>query len=1474
MLTALVLSVPVAPAFADTGSGTAPDPTPSAGPGAGAPDPSPSPIAAAIAQAMSTGQPVTVPSQTTQTHQLTANPDGTLTAVDTPLPVRVDQNGTWVPVNATLAQNGNGTYSPAATPSGITLSGGGTSPLAVLTDPAGHQLSYSLPFTLPAPTVSGSTALYSSVLPGVDLSVSVTDQGGFSNVLIVHSASAAANPDLTKLTLAASTQGLILSTDAEGDLDASAADGSLAYTAPKPVMWDSSTTGSGTSGTQAAQARRVRSATTAVGSDDTPSSAAGPGTGAQVDPVAMSVSADQIALTPDQGLLTGSGTQYPVYIDPSINPVNTQVSGAYDEVYSDSECSGSPQYDKPQTSGEGVGYQNYDDGCGTGKERSFYTLPLSGIPSNASVSSSKVTADDTYAASWSCSQNQPVTLHTTGSITSSTDWNNQPATLDTTYNPVPGNVSGGPNPNSSCSQSDAVFTVTTQMQNIVKGGFTSWTVALFGAESPQDTSNANFLRFSTSISITTNFDVPPDTPTNASTTPDSANPTGAGCNNGAIGWIGASAANGVTLNAKLTTAMNEHLEANFDIWDNSLNNGSNGATTIGTPSSPGWYASGTVVSTPMPTLQDGHEYGWGVQAEDDNPAQHLQSPWISECHFTYDATPPATPSITANDPAFPPLGSGTASTGYAGIKSTLSLTVTAADPFPANTCTMGSCKPSGISHFIWKLDGQPTILDNDGTQSLSSSTGTGAEGTTVPTGTATITVPVINWGVHTISIAAVDNAGNPSQVPISYTFYAPWNTATPIQPGDIDGDAIPDLLATSKTGDLDLISGKTGPSSAPILASPAADSPTQDTWNNYWTAHRGTMVGEAVDDLYAFNHVTHNLYAVKNNLDVTSKATPGFTQGKAIPMPKSGLPCDSDTPANRCSSAGYDATDWNNVTQIAAPGDVYAAQDTSDQYSDLITVENGELWLYRGLFGPALSTPVLLGDGDWSNFTLISPGTLSGAPTLWARDNASGNLYSFNITPTGAPAIPPLLHAPNSTVTPLVSGIAASGGGQLCLADPSGSTTNGTDMITWGCENGPAQSFALAADNTVHIMGKCLDVAGSGTANNTPIELDTCNGTGAQTWTHGPNGSLVNPESGKCLADPGSSSTPNTDVLLWPCDSGSEQNWNSGKTDPLPTAPTTTPFINLPTSTYPVIASPGDANAPTSTTDPTGAPDGNPDLYVIDNSGQLLEYPGGPTSAGAPTFTTPVSLGTVTNTATHAWTLADGNGTTAHDSLDTTGTSNPGIDAALTGGATWNTDPALTTADRNITTGGNLALDGTTGYATTPTPTPTSPPVINTTGSYSVSAWVKLNDATSYHTALCQRDATGARCAFYLQYSPALDGWAFVSPGTDSASTSGYYSAGLHQHVTVGTWTHLVGTFDATTGNMSLYVNGHLAGTGNNPQPWQAGGPFLIGAADNGSNGNQAQFPGQIADVHVYNTALPPADATDLGDSTPMTDLN
>src|SRR5260221_290417 len=83
---------------------------------------------------------------------------------------------------------------------GVTLSGGGTRRLARMSID-GRSLSLTLPMGLPAPPLDGAAATYPNLLPGVDLRVTADLQGGFAQVLVVHSATAAANPALRALAL-------------------------------------------------------------------------------------------------------------------------------------------------------------------------------------------------------------------------------------------------------------------------------------------------------------------------------------------------------------------------------------------------------------------------------------------------------------------------------------------------------------------------------------------------------------------------------------------------------------------------------------------------------------------------------------------------------------------------------------------------------------------------------------------------------------------------------------------------------------------------------------------------------------------------------------------------------------------------------------------------------------------------------------------------------------------------------------------------------------------------------------------------------------------------------------------------------------------------------------------------------------------------------------------------------------------------
>jgi hypothetical protein len=85
---------------------------------------------------------------------------------------------------------------------------------------------------------------------------------------------------------------------------------------------------------------------------------------------------------------------------------------------------------------------------------------------------------------------------------------------------------------------------------------------------------------------------------------------------------------------------------------------------------------------------------------------------------------------------------------------------------------------------------------------------------------------------------------------------------------------------------------------------------------------------------------------------------------------------------------------------------------------------------------------------------------------------------------------------------------------------------------------GIASVASHVADRTgpiVGLAGKCVDVAASGTANGTAVQLYTCSTGVAQTWTISDTGTIRNPHSGKCLDVTGQGTANGSTIQLWDC---------------------------------------------------------------------------------------------------------------------------------------------------------------------------------------------------------------------------------------------------------------------------------------------------------------------------------------------------
>ena len=84
----------------------------------------------------------------------------------------------------------------------------------------------------------------------------------------------------------------------------------------------------------------------------------------------------------------------------------------------------------------------------------------------------------------------------------------------------------------------------------------------------------------------------------------------------------------------------------------------------------------------------------------------------------------------------------------------------------------------------------------------------------------------------------------------------------------------------------------------------------------------------------------------------------------------------------------------------------------------------------------------------------------------------------------------------------------------------------------------------VEAGSRLHVLGKCMDINGGGTADGTAVDLYDYNNTAAQVFMPQSNGSLYNLQSGKCLDDTGWSTTPGTGLQIWDCTGQANQQWS------------------------------------------------------------------------------------------------------------------------------------------------------------------------------------------------------------------------------------------------------------------------------------------------------------------------------------------
>lgn len=1404
--TSLVLGVAVAPA--SSVAATPPDPAST--------DPATMTIEQASVAARRSGKPVEATASASETTTVMTNPDGSVTLRQSATPTRKKVDGAWQDLDATLRRNSDGTWSPRLSQAPLRLSGGGTAPLASV-GVAALNASLGAPVALPEPTVTGATATYPEVYPGVDLAVTARPSGGFSEVFVVRDAKAAANPALTTLDLPLTATGMTIATDAAGNLTGRDGIGRTVLAAPAPTMWDSSGAGRPAgSGARAASSFR------------------GPGLSARTARIGAAAGSGRLRLTPDRGLLTGSATKYPVYIDPSFTWL--PAAGTFSGWATITKKYPSTNYWK--TTPDPYGRMQVGN-AGSILSRTLinFNIPTSTL-ANATINTAQLKITETYA--YSCTPAKVSVFAPSPYLTSSNaTWN---AWSGVSLGSSVDDQTVAKGYNSSCPAGAVAFDVRSVVTADVKNAKKVRTFALVAGDESSTSGWKEFLETSPTLAITYNHK--PNKPSGLRTSPTTS------CTGTTIGE------GAVTLYATVSDPDKGAVGVSFKMWKS-------GTSTFVVPATDPqklYYTSGStaVLKVPMETFRahtpagGSATFSWQVQATD----YGATSDWSTTCNFIYDRTRPGAPEIELVDEAGATVGT----------------------PLTVNLKPPTGTTPST---YIYQLNGGPY-------RTAAATAGTATISVTPTRFTNTVTVSSQSAGGNVGDSASVTfNAQRPRDAAdgdldgddIADLVAAGAGTATfPaglwLSPGQRNGEvttALTNIGSRGSGGPTGTVADFTG---AQVVTGKFTGAATEDVLVYYPGGTKNPGGGVIL-------HGNGDGATIQAQLDENySNINGGTFQGFDFNDLQ-----DIKDPV-QLVNAGATYPGYADLLGIAGKPD----------NSYLLTFYpngGGLVGGYNDVVPLANTTPT--GGRDWNTWTLATAQTGSGT-AMFLRQAATGQLYLWNRigldTDTGSLTYEQ--HRLSTTwnagkaltlraadldrdgtadlqaydanlrlTTWLVTGLTATGG----TASPAAQSqqTMVASSHSWMLDDcDPAEDLTCATVNAGQVRdssGTLLN-AGASTARWTSGELFSpaaaFNGTNATIATTGPAVTTDADFSVSAWAMPTAHTTvvasqdgvSGTGFKIFATSIDGSWCFAMQQAD-TPNASAVWDIVRTPagnarigmwshlTATY--QRSTGKMSlyvngelGGTATHTKTWSAKGPFRIGATHTtaSGGLDSYFRGQI-AGVHTYNSMVNP-TKPITPTGAWRFNEGAGTVAADSGTGVG-SPPVTNPATLTNVGW-------TAGR-VDGGRAGSFNGTTSHATTGLK-------LDSSKSFTVATWVRATDLSVNRSVVTRAGSNYA--SFYLMYQASSKKWlAQLAADTGNVTT---YVASSTAAAQAGAWTHLTAVFDAGAKTLTLYVNGVANGTVANVTAFNdPGGATWIGRSGG------TYFAGDIADVRVWDRALDPA---------------
>ncbi|MFK0121323.1 LamG-like jellyroll fold domain-containing protein [Streptomyces sp. NPDC090994] len=642
---------------------------------------------------------------TTESSQIYANPDGTFTQEMNAAPVRARKDGgTWAPIDTALVREADGSIQASNTTTHVTFNGGDSGEPLVKLEDEGHTLRLGWPTALPVPQLDGDTAIYTDVLPDVDLQLTALSTG-YTSVLVVKTAEAAKNPALATIQMSVAGGSLGISPTADGGFIARDADGTPVFESPAGRMWDSagdtptaatndvitqSAFTASPTGTQEGSAETGPAPLPEAGGEPTPSQ--GPSSGDATAELPLKITDTALEITPDPALLHGEDTVFPLYIDP---PTKGIALGDWTALSSDGDKFW--EFDGDKGVGRCSNYAGYLCSNSPYTQRLYFEYPLSSIHGKKILDA---TMEVYQVWTFTCDPHWYDLSHVDKGISSSTTWSTRPTADDLMGDR---NVAYGRGSLCDPSQPANWVRFSDNVDEETNENLTTTLASHAANKSAQitfsltahDESDAGaWARFRNDAKLSVTYVSYPSKPTSYGVQQGT---TGRACNAATLPFATSDTTPKMLATVQSADGSNSQLRALFEVWKA---DGSSRAWYAASPDE-AWVADNaprTATSTALPAQTD---YRMRVKTQayyktDRGATGVLDSAWSSWCYFRVDTDSPPPPVVTSADDIYKPAETDPAAGGV-GVAGQFTFT-----PADTNPSTAGI--QSDVVSYRFKLN--------------------------------------------------------------------------------------------------------------------------------------------------------------------------------------------------------------------------------------------------------------------------------------------------------------------------------------------------------------------------------------------------------------------------------------------------------------------------------------------------------------------------------------------------------------------------------------------------------------------------------------------------------------------------------------------------------------------------------------------------------------------------------------------------